>query len=144
MDEGELLGPVGDLDPVEELHALQVREERALRTRLDVHPGGRPVVHQVERVLDVAVGGEHQGLGGAAGGQLADVLGDQQVEPAQPVVAGDGEDAAVREVDEPRAVGEGTLFAEEVAVVRGDALVGALGGHGTGQGQQGTLHGHTA
>ena len=57
------------------------------------------------------------------GGQVADVLGEQQVQPAQPVVAGDGDDAAVREVDEAGAVGEGALLAEQVAVVGGDAFV---------------------
>ena len=34
------------------------------------------------------------------GGEFADVLGQQQVQPAQPVLAGDGDHAAVREVDE--------------------------------------------
>ncbi len=91
-------------------------------------------------MLDVAVGGEDQRLGGLSGGQLADVLGEQQVQPAQPVLAGDRDDAAVGEVDESGAVGEGTLLAEQVAVVRGDAFVHALGGDGAGQGQQRALH----
>lgn len=65
------------------------------------------------------------------------MLGDQEVQPRQPVAPGDGDDAAVREVDEAGAVGEGTLLAEQVAVVRGDAFVAALGGDGAGQGQQG-------
>ena len=54
------------------------------------------------------------------------MLGEQQMQPGQPVVAGDGDDAAVGEVDEAGAVGEGALFAEQVAVVRGDAFVDGL------------------
>ena len=45
-------------------------------------------------------GGEDQRLGGLPGRQLADVLGEQQVQPGEPVGAGDGDDAAVREVHE--------------------------------------------
>lgn len=73
-------------------------------------------------------------------GEVGDVLGEQQVQPAQPVRAGDGDDSAVREVDETGAVGEGTLLAEQVAVVTGDVFVHALGGDGAGQGQQRALH----
>jgi hypothetical protein len=91
-------------------------------------------------VLDVAVRGEDQRLGRLARRQLADMLGEQQVQPAQPVLAGDGDDTAVREVDESGAVGQGALLAEQVAVVGGDAFVGSLGGDGTGQGQQRALH----
>ena len=136
----DVRGAVGDLDPVEELHRLQVRNQRLLGAGLDVRPGRLPVVDQVERVLDVAVRGEDQRLGGLADGEVADVLGEQQVQPGQPVLAGDGDDSAVREVDETGAVGEGTLLAEQVAVVPGDAFVHALGGDGAGQGQQRALH----
>lgn len=87
-------------------------------------------------MLDVAVRGEDQRLGRPAGGQLADVLGEQQMEPAEPVVAGDGDDAVVREVHQTLAVGEGALFAEQIAVVRGDTFVLPFGGHGTGQGEE--------
>lgn len=70
------------------------------------------------------------------------MLGEQQVQPAQPVVAGHGDDAPVGEVDEAGAVGEGALFPEQFAVVGGDAFVHALGGDGAGQGQERALHGH--
>ncbi|CAM5227171.1 hypothetical protein SVIOM74S_03016 [Streptomyces violarus] len=90
-------------------------------------------------MLDVPVGGQDQRLGGLSGRQFADVLGEQQVQPAQPVLAGDGDDPPVGEVDETGAVGEGALLAEQIAVVRGDAFVRALGGDGAGQGQQGAF-----
>ncbi len=140
VHDGGVGGAVGDLDPVEELHRLQVGDQRLLGAGLDVRPDGRAVVDEVQGVLDVAVRREDQGLGGLAGRQVADVLGEQQVQPAQPVLAGDRDDAAVGEVDEAGAVGEGTLLAEQVAVVGGDAFVHALGGNGAGQGQQGALH----
>lgn len=88
-------------------------------------------------MLDVAVRGEDQRLGGLAGREVADVLGEQQMQPAQPLGAGDGDHAAVREVDEAGAVGERALLPEEVAVVGGNAFVGGLGGDGAGQRQQG-------
>lgn len=72
--------------------------------------------------------------------QLLDVLGEQQVEPAEPLGAGDGDDPAVGQVDEAGAVGEGALLTEQVAVVGGHAFVHALGGDGAGQGQQGAFH----
>ncbi len=141
MHHGDVGGPVGDLDLVEELHRLQVGDQRVLGAGLDMGPGRRAVVHQVQRVLDVAVRGEDQRLRGLARGQLADVLGEQQMQPAQPVRAGHGDDPAVREVDETGAVGERALLAEQFAVVGGDTFVHALGGDGTGQGQQRALHG---
>lgn len=88
-------------------------------------------------MLDMAVRGQDQRLGGLAGRQIADVLGEQQMQPAQPFGAGDGDHATVGEVDEAGAVGEGTLLPEEVAVVGGDAFVGSLGGDGSGKRQQG-------
>ena len=66
VDDRELLGAVGDLDPVEELHLLQVGDQRLLGARLDVRPDGLAVVDEVEGVLDVAVRGEDQRLGGLA------------------------------------------------------------------------------
>ncbi|GAA4956880.1 hypothetical protein GCM10023238_24440 [Streptomyces heliomycini] len=74
-------GAVGDLHPVEELHRLQVRDQRLAGPGFDVRPDRLPVVDQVERVLDVAVGGEYQRLGGLVRRQVADVLGEQQVQP---------------------------------------------------------------
>lgn len=65
------------------------------------------------------------------------MLGEQQVQPAQPVGSGDGDDPAVGEVDEAAPVGEGALFAVELSVVGGDALVTAFGGYGTGKMEQG-------
>src|SRR5690606_32399547 len=103
---GVVGGPVGDLDPVEELHRLQVGDQRLLGAGLHMGPDRAAVVHQVQGVLDVAVRGEDQRLGGLARRQLADVLGEQQVQPAQPVRAGHGDDPAVGEVDETGTVGE--------------------------------------
>ncbi len=68
------------------------------------------------------------------------MLGEQQVQPAQPVLAGDGDDAPVGEVDESGAVGEGALLAEQVAVVRGDAFVHALGGTAPGRDSKGSSY----
>ncbi len=147
VDDGDLVRAVGDLDPVEELHALQVGDQRLLAARFGVHPGRLAVVDEVDRVLDVAVRGQDQGLGGVAGREVADVLGEQQMQPAQPFGAGDGDHAAVGEVHEAGAVGEGALLTEEVAVVRGDAFVGGLGGDGAGQRQKragGSLSQHGA
>ncbi len=144
VDDGVVRGAVGDLDPVEELHRFQVGEQRLLGAGFDVRPGGLAVVDQVERVFDMAVRGEDERLGGLVRGEVADVLGEQQMQPAQPVRTGDRDDAAVGEVDESGAVGECALLAEQVAVVGGDAFVHALGGDGAGQGQQRALHGHTA
>lgn len=92
-------------------------------------------------MLDVTVRGQDQRLGGLAGREVGDVLGEQKVQPAQPVLAGDGDDPAVREVDETGAVGQRALLTEQVAVVTGDVFVHALGGDGAGQGQQRALHG---
>ncbi|GAA3051024.1 hypothetical protein GCM10020000_35190 [Streptomyces olivoverticillatus] len=139
MDDREVVRAVGDLHLVEELHALQVGEQIALGAGLGVDPGRLPVVDQVERVLDVAVRGEDQRLGRLAGREIADVLGDEQVQPAQPLGAGDGQDAPVREVHETGAAGERALLAEQIAVVRGDAFVRTLGGDGAGQRQQRAL-----
>ncbi len=141
MHHRDVLRPVGDFDAVEELHRFQIRDERVLGAGLDMGPDRLTVVHQIERVLDMAVRGEDERLGGLMRRQVADVLGEQQMQPAQPVLAAHGDDAAVREVHESGAVGKGTLLTEQVAVVGGDAFVHAFGGNGTGQGQQGTLHG---
>ena len=57
------------------------------------------VVDQVQVVLDVAVRGQDQRLGARVRRQVVQLLGGQRVQPAQPVRAGDGDDAAVGEVD---------------------------------------------
>lgn len=143
LDDGEVGGAVGDFDAVEELHRLQVGDQRLLGVGFGVHPHRRAVVHEVQRVLDVAVGREDQRLGGAPRREVGDVLGEQEVQPGEAVVAGDGDDSAVREVHEAEAVGKGALLTEQVAVVGGDAFVHTLGRNGAGQGQEGALHGHT-
>lgn len=63
VDDRGVRRPVGDLDPVEELHRFQVGDQRVLGAGFDVRPDRLTVVHQVERVLDVAVRGEDQRLG---------------------------------------------------------------------------------
>lgn len=100
MHDGGVGGAVGDLGPVEELHRLQIRDERVLGAGLHMGPYGRAVVDEVQRVFDMAVRGEDQRFGGLAGRQRAHVLGEQQMQPAQPVLTGDGDDTAVGEVDE--------------------------------------------
>lgn len=84
-------------------------------------------------MLDVAVGREDQRLGGHTPRQLTDVLGEQQMQPGQPVGSGDRDDAAVGEVHETGTVRQRALFSEQVPVVGGDTFVPAFGGDGTGQ-----------
>ena len=79
---------------------------------------------------------EDERLGPGAVGQLRDVLGEQQVQPAQPVVAGHRQDAPVRAVDDGRGAGHRPLLGEEVAAVggHGRVRVGAPGRTGSGSG----------
>ena len=65
------------------------------------------------------------------------MLGRHRVEPAEPVGSGDGDDVAVREVDDREALLEEALLAHRVAVVQRDAGVEALARHGARPGQQG-------
>ena len=60
---------------------------------------------------------EDQRLRAGAVGQLAHVLGEQEVQPAQPVVARYREHAAVRAVDDRGGPGHGPLLGQEVAAV---------------------------
>ena len=76
-------------------------------------------------VLDAALGVEDQGLGAGAVGEVGDLLGEQQVQPAQPLGTGDAHDAAVGAVDDAGAADQRALLAERVAVVGGDGGVGA-------------------
>ena len=78
-------------------------------------------------MLDVAVRAEHERLGADAGGEVVDLLAGHRVEPPEPVGSGDGDDAAVAEVDQRLAGLEQTLFAHRVAVVRRDPGVESVG-----------------
>ena len=104
---------------------------------LDVGGEGGAVVHAVEGVLDVALRGEDQRGHRHAGRQALELLGGQGVQPGQPVGALDPDHAAVGEVHEAVAAGQGALLAVEAAVVRGDAGVDALAVDGVGQVEQG-------
>ena len=69
------------------------------------------VVDEVQRVLDVALGGQDQRLARLPRRQAEQVLGRQRVQPAEPVGAGDGDDVAVRQVDDREALLEQALLA---------------------------------
>ena len=73
---------------------------------------------------------EHQRFGGAALGQRADVLGEQEVQPLQAVRTGDGDDPAVAAVDDGRRAGHGALFREGIAAVCGNGVVEVVFGQG--------------
>ena len=74
---------------------------------------------------------EDQRLRAGAVGQLAHVLGEQEVQPAQPVVARYREHAAVRAVDDRGGPGHGSLLGKEVAAVGGNSGVD-IGNRGIG------------
>ena len=116
-------GQVLDLHPQHEAHRVEVVDEGLGGVRLDVDPGGRAVVRERQVVLKVALRGQDERLRGAAGGEPLQVLAGQAVQPAQPVRAGDLDDAPVGPVDEDLAFRHRALLAHRVAVVRGDALV---------------------
>ena len=121
------------LDPEHEAHPLQVVDERRSRARLDVDPGRLAVVDERQVMLDVAVGREDQRLDADAGREIGQVLAGQRVQPAEPVGPGDGDDLAVRPVDESR---RERLLAQRIAVVRRDALIRRISGDGAGTSQQ--------
>ena len=92
---------------------------------LDVEPHRVVDVGEHGVVLDAALGVEDQGLGAGAVGEVGDLLGEQQVQPAQPLGTGDAHDAAVGAVDDAGPADQRALLAERVAVVGGDGSVGA-------------------
>ena len=69
-------------------------------------------------LLDVPVRGEDEQLGALPGAQLAQVLGGDGVQPAEPVLAGYRDDTAVGAVDQPDGGVEQPLLAQRIAVVR--------------------------
>ena len=75
-----------------------------------MRPQRRAVVSKREVVLDVALRAEHQRLCGLAGGQVLDVLRGQAVQPGQPVLPGDAQDAPVRAVDLACVAGQRSLL----------------------------------
>ena len=130
-------GDVGDLDPRHEPHAVQERDERRAGAGLGVRPEGGAVVDTLERVLDAALRGEHESLGGRPRLEPLEVLGREGVQPGEPVGAGDREHVPVREVDEAVTLLETTLLDGELAVVGRDAVVGSVGLDGTLEVEQG-------
>ena len=116
-------GGVARLHPGQEAHLLQEREQLRGRVGLHVQPGGRAILGDHRVVLDVAVRGQHQRLGALPGAQPAEVLRGQVVQPAQPLLAGHGQDPAVRPVHQADGGGEGALLGHRVPVVRGGRFV---------------------
>ena len=135
-EHGPVGGDVGDLDPQHEPHRVQPGRQRAGRAGLGGDPGGLAVVHEVQVVLDVALGAQHEGLGGHQRREAGEHLGGDRVQPGQPVRSGDRDHAPVGQVDRGQALGQQPLLAQRVAVVGGDARVGAVGRDGAGRRQQ--------
>ena len=52
-------------------------------------------------MLDAALRRQQEQFGGLARRQVLDVLGGERVQPGEAVRAGDADDVAVRQVDEP-------------------------------------------
>ena len=98
-------------------------EIEALRAGLGVEPHRRVDVRDDGVVQHPPVHVEDQRLRAGAVGQLAHVLGEQEVQPAQPVGATDADHREVGEVDLGRSCVEQPLLAVGVAVVTGDAGV---------------------
>ena len=86
------------------------------------------VVDDSHGVFDASARVEQQGLGRLARLQLGDRLRGQGVEPREAVVAGEGDDGAVGEVDDRPALRERALLAERVSVVEGRGADGAGAG----------------
>src|SRR3712207_1658033 len=142
-DQGQQRPRVGHerrLDAEHEPHPLQVRLQCRAGARLDVHPGGAGELGEDEVALDVPVRGELEGLRAGAVAELLEVLGEQAVQPGQPVGAGDDEHVAVAAVDQAGALGELALLAQGAAVVRRDGPV--LHRDGAGAREQGAGGGH--
>jgi hypothetical protein len=109
-DDREVVGHVGDLDPHEELHPLEECHQGGASALLGVSPERLAVVDAGEAVLDPPLRRQQQHVGGRAGCQALEVLGRERVQPGEPVGTGDGDDVAVRQVDEGRALDEPALL----------------------------------
>ena len=134
-DEGEqrqLARRVAGLDLGPEDHLGEVGQQLRELGRLDVEVDDVADLRDPHVVQHPALPVEHQGLGGAAVGQRADVLGEQQVQPFEPVGAGHRDDPAVAAVDDGRVAGHRALLGERVAVVGGYRVVEAVVGEGHG------------
>ncbi len=99
-----------------------------------------PVVDERQVVLDVSLRRQHQRLRPLTGRQRRHVLGDQAVQPAEPVRAGDAQDRSVRQVHRGETPRERPLLGVGVAVVRRDTAVRRVGGDGSRAGQQRAAH----
>ena len=122
-EHGPVGADVGGLDALEEPHLLQVGEHLGRGARLGVDPDGAAELGELPVLLDVPVRGQHERLGRVAVAERAQVLGGDGVQPAEPVLARDGEDVAVAAVDHAGARGQHALLAQRVAVVPGHAGV---------------------
>jgi hypothetical protein len=120
------LGHRRDLDPEHEAHRVEVAEESGAGAGFDVHEHLGARLGQVQVVLDVALRGQHEGLGGRARHEPGHVLRHQRVQPRQPVRTGDPQHVAVRQVHDATPGGERPLLGVGVAVVTGDGLVGRV------------------
>ncbi len=141
--DGDLVGDVGDLDPHQEPHPVEEPDECGGLAGLGVGGERLAVVDPGERVLDVALRREDQGLGPDTRGEALEVLGGQRVQPREPVGPADAHHVAVREVDEAVGGLERALLAVEGAVVRRHTGVDAVAADRPGETEQGTGHGHS-
>jgi hypothetical protein len=117
-------GRVARLDLRPEPHRVQVLQQRLGGAGLHVEVHGAVDVRDDRVVLDPALDVQDQRLGAPALGQRGEVLAGQRVQPAEPVVAGHGEHAAVRAVDHGDGARRRPLLGERVAEVPRHALVG--------------------
>ena len=137
-EHGPVGGDVGDLDAQHEPHRVQPRRQRRRTV-----PGS--VVIQVVSPSSTRcrscsmwpLGLSTSDSADVSGREAGEHLGGDRVQPGQPVGAGDRHDPAVGQVDGGEALGEQPLLAQRVAVVRGDARVGAVGRDGAGRREQG-------
>ena len=107
----------GDLDLRPEDHLRQERGQRLAAMRLGVDPRGAVEVGLDEVIFDPAVPVEAEVLRAASVREVGDELTGDGVEPAEPLVAGEGDDAAMRTVDHHRRGGRSTLLTERVTEV---------------------------
>ncbi len=68
-------------------------------------------------LLDMAVRREDERLRGLAVGEVVDVLGDDRMQPGQPVGAADRQDISIGPLNDAGGTSERPLLAERIAVV---------------------------
>jgi hypothetical protein len=110
-----------DLRP--EPHLLEVVQQHRRVAGFGVEPHRLVDVRDHDVVQHPPVQVEDKRLGPRSLGQLADVLGEQQVQPREPVSAGYGEHVAVAAVDDGGRAGHRPLLGQRVAAVSRDGGV---------------------